>query len=540
MHLDRRRFLRHTLVAGAFLAAGRTPLGARLAESPLAPTGDGFPWLEATIGQLQAAMGRGELTAVALTQAYLERIAAIDQAGPTLRAVIEVNPDALAIAAEADRERAAGRVRGALHGIPVLVKDNIDTADRMRTTAGSLALAEAKPARDATVIARLRAAGAVLLGKTNLSEWANFRSTRSISGWSGRGGQTRNPYALDRNTSGSSSGSAAAVAANLCAVAVGTETDGSIVSPASVCGLVGVKPTVGLVSRAGIIPISASQDTAGPMARTVRDAAVLLGALATADERDPATQARPAGLPTDLAVGLDQPALTGARLGVFRAGMALTPKTEAVLAAAVAALQAAGAEVVDPVDVPGQKELGDAEFEVLLYEFKAGLNAYFAALGPKAPIKSIEELIAFNRTQADRELSYFGQELLEQAQAKGPLTDQAYLDALATCRRLARAEGIDAVLAHHRLDALVTLTNGPAWLIDPVNGDSYTGGSSSLAAVAGYPSVTVPAGQIMGLPVGVSFIGAAWSELRLLQLAADFERRLPARRPPEFRASVAW
>jgi len=528
------------MVAGAVLAAWRTPLGARLAAAEPPATGHDFSWFEATIDQLQAAMARGEVTAVALTQAYLDRIAAIDQAGPTLRTVIEVNPDALAIAAQADRDRAAGRVMGPLHGIPVLVKDNIDTADRMRTTAGSLALLEAKPARDATVVARLRAGGAVLLGKTNLSEWANFRSTRSISGWSGRGGQTRNPYALDRNTSGSSSGSAAAVAANLCAVAVGTETDGSIVSPASVCGLVGVKPTVGLISRAGIIPISASQDTAGPMARTVRDAALLLGLLAAADARDGATQARPADLPADFTLGLDRAALTGARLGIFRAGMALTPKTEAVLADAIAALRAAGAEIVDPVEIAGQKELGDAEFEVLLYEFKDGLNAYFASLGPEAPIKSLEELIAFNRAHADREMPYFGQELLEQAQAKGPLTDQAYRDALATCRRLARAEGIDAALARHRLDALVTLTNGPAWLIDPVNGDSYTGGSSSLAAVAGYPSVTVPAGHVMGLPVGISFTGTAWSEARLLQLAADFERRTAARRPPEFLPSVRW
>lgn len=540
MPLNRRRFIRDAMVAGAVLAAWRTPLGARIAEAGPRVTGSDFPWLEATIDQLQAALARGELTAVALTQAYLDRIAAIDQAGPTLRAVIEVNPDALAIAAEADRERAAGRARGPLHGIPVLVKDNIDTADRLRTTAGSLALLEAKPARDATVVARLRAAGAVLLGKTNLSEWANFRSTRSISGWSGRGGQTRNPYALDRNPSGSSSGSAAAVAANLCAVAVGTETDGSIVSPASVCGLVGVKPTVGLISRAGIVPISASQDTAGPMARTVRDAALLLGVLASADARDAATLARPADLPVDFTPGLDRATLAGARLGIVRGGMALTSKTEAVLAEAIAALRAAGAEIVDPVEIAGQKELGDAEFEVLLHEFKDGLNAYFAALGPASPIKSLEELIAFNRAHADREMPYFGQELLEQAQAKGPLTDKAYLDALATCRRLARAEGIDAALASHRLDALVTLTNGPAWLIDPVNGDSYTGGSSSLAAVAGCPSVTVPAGQIMGLPVGISFTGRAWSELRLLQLAADFERRTAARHPPEFRASVAW
>ncbi|MBX3750478.1 MAG: amidase [Opitutaceae bacterium] len=540
MHLNRRRFIRDAMVAGAVLAAWRMPLGARVADTEVRVAGSDFPWLEATIDQLQATMARGELTAVALTQAYLERIAAIDQAGPTLRAVIEVNPEALAIAAEADRERAAGRVHGPLHGIPVLVKDNIDTADRMRTTAGSLALLEAKPARDATVVARLRAGGAVLLGKTNLSEWANFRSTRSISGWSGRGGQTRNPYALDRNPSGSSSGSAAAVAANLCAVAVGTETDGSIVSPASVCGLVGVKPTVGLISRAGIIPISASQDTAGPMARTVKDAALLLGVLASADARDAATQARPADLPTDFTTGLGQPALSGARLGIFRGGMALNPKTEAVLADAIAALRAAGAEIVDPVEVAGMKELGDAEFEVLLYEFKDGLNAYFATLGPAAPIRSLEQLIAFNRAHADREMPYFGQELLEQAQAKGPLTEQAYLDALATCRRLARAEGIDAALASHRLDALVTLTNGPAWPIDPVSGDSYTGGSSSLAAVAGYPSVTVPAGQIMGLPVGLSFTGKAWSELRLLQLAADFERRTAARTPPQFLPSVKW
>lgn len=540
MYLNRRRFIRDAMIAGAVLAAWRTPLGASTTKSDPRATGGEFPWLEATIDQLQAAMNRGELTAVALTQAYLDRIAAIDQAGPALRAVIEVNPEALAIAAQADRDRAAGRVLGPLHGIPVLVKDNIDTADRMRTTAGSLALLEAKPARDATVVAQLRAGGAVLLGKTNLSEWANFRSSRSISGWSGRGGQTRNPYALDRNTSGSSSGSAAAVAASLCAVAVGTETDGSIVSPSSVCGLVGVKPTVGLVSRAGIIPISASQDTAGPMARTVRDAALLLGVLASNDARDAATQVRPAELPSDFTVGLGEPALTGARLGIFRGGMALTPKTEAVLNEALAALRAAGAEIVDPVEIAGQKELGDAEFEVLLYEFKDGLNAYFASLGLEAPIKSLEELIAFNRAHADREMPYFGQELLEQAQAKGPLTDQAYRDALATCRRLARTEGIDAALAQHRLDALVTLTNGPAWLIDPVNGDSYTGGSSSLAAVAGYPSVTVPAGHIMGLPVGISFTGKAWSEARLLQLAADFERRTAARRPPQFRSSVAW
>ena len=539
MKLDRRHFLQGALLTGAALAATRLPVLGRVAEA-VQSSEAGFPWWEATVAQLQAAMERGELTAVALTQAYLARIAQLDRAGPKLNAIIEVNPEALELAAQADRERAAGHLRGPLHGIPVLIKDNIDSADRMRTTAGSLALLGSKPRQDATVVAQLRAGGAVLLGKTNLSEWANFRSTRSISGWSGRGGQTRNPYALDRNPSGSSSGSAVAVAASFCAVAVGTETDGSIVSPASVCGLVGLKPTVGLVSRAGIIPISASQDTAGPMARTVRDAALLLGVLAGADARDGATQARPAGLPRDYTQGLDAPALPGARLGVVRAAMDLNPKTEAVLAEAVAALRAAGAEVVDPVEIAGMKELNNAEFEVLLYEFKDGLNAYFAALGPDAPIKSLEALIAFNAAHATKEMPYFRQELLEQAQAKGPLTDKAYVDALATCRRLARAEGIDAALAQHRLDALVTLTNGPAWLIDPVSGDSYTGGTSTLAAVAGYPSVTVPAGEIMGLPVGLLFTGRAWSELKLLQLAADFERRVAARVPPRFQPTVKW
>lgn len=516
------------------LAGVMSVVVARAAESA-AP--ERFPYLEAKVENLQAAMADGHLTAVALTQAYLERIAQIDRAGPTVNSVIELNPDALAQAAAADAERAAGKVRGPLHGIPVLVKDNIDTADGMQTTAGSRALAGVKPAQDATIVTRLREAGAVLLGKTNLSEWANFRSTKSISGWSGRGGQTRNPYVLDRNPSGSSSGSAAAVAANLCVVAVGTETDGSIVSPASVNGLVGVKPTVGLVSRAGIIPIAATQDTAGPMARTVRDAALLLSVLADgpADPRDPAMTVRPADLPKDYTQGLDQPELKGARLGVVRAAeFGLGPKSDAALEAVVAALRAAGAEVIDPVEIVGMRELGEAEYTVLLYEFKAGLNAHLTGLGPQAPVKSLADLIAFNRAHASEEMPYFQQELFEAAEAKGPLTDAAYTEALAKCRQLARTEGIDAALAKHRLDAIVTLTSGPAWLIDPVSGDSYTGGSSTLAAVAGYPSVTVPAGEIMGLPVGVLFTGPAWSEAKLLQLAADFERRVHARRPPQF------
>jgi amidase len=538
MKITRWGILRGALLAGAVLAF----TGSSVRENAVAAArpADDFPWLEATVTQLQTAMADGELTAVALTQAYLDRIESIDRAGPRLNSVIEVNPDALAQAAAADRERAAGTVRGPLHGIPVLVKDNIDTADAMHTTAGSLALVGAKPAQDATVVARLREAGAVLLGKTNLSEWANFRSTKSISGWSGRGGQTRNPYVLDRNPSGSSSGSGAAVAANLCVVAVGTETDGSIVSPASVNGLVGVKPTVGLVSRAGIIPISASQDTAGPMARTVRDAALLLGVLAGGpdDPRDAVTATRPADRPDDYTQGLDKPALKGTRLGVLRGAMDLSPKTAAVVDAALDVLRNAGAEIIE-VELSAMKELGDAEFEVLLYEFKAGLNAYFASLGPDAPVPTLEALIAYNRAHAAEELTYFGQELLELAHAKGPLTDEAYLNAVATCRRLARTEGIDALLAQHRLDALITLTNGPAWLIDPVNGDSYTGGTSSLAAVAGYPSVTVPAGVIMGLPVGLSFTGPAWSELKLLQLAADFERHADARTVPQFLTTLA-
>lgn len=493
-----------------------------------------FPYAEATISSLQQQMAASSLTAADLTSAYLARIAEIDRAGPTLNAIIELNPDAPSLARQLDAERKAGRVRGPLHGIPVLIKDNIATADRTETTAGSLALVGAKPPRDAALVAQLRAAGAVILGKTNLSEWANFRGDKSISGWSGRGGQTRNPYALDRNTSGSSSGSAAAVAADLCVVAVGSETDGSIVSPASVCGLVGVKPTVGLVSRAGIIPISASQDTAGPMARTVRDAALLLEAMAAADTRDPVTQSRPSGFATDFAARLKPGALKGARLGLVRGPFGLDPRLTPLFDAAVDKMKAAGAEIVDLGEFPDFNKAGDAELEVLLYEFKAGLNAYLAELGATSPMKSLADLIAFNTVHADRELAHFGQELMVKAQAKGPLTDPAYLDARALCLKVTRTEGIDALLAKHRLDALVSLTNGTAWLIDPINGDAYTGGSSSPAAVAGYPSVTVPAGEYRGLPVGISFYGAAWTDGKMLALAADFEAKAPARRAPNF------
>ncbi len=491
-----------------------------------------FPLAEATIDQVQEQMRAGKLTSVALTTAYLQRIAEVDKAGPKLNAVIEINPEALDIARQLDAERAAGRVRGPLHGIPVLIKDNIATADRMETTAGSLALVGAKPPRDAALVAQLRAAGAVILGKTNLSEWANFRGDKSVSGWSARGGQTRNPYGLARNPSGSSSGSAVAVAANLCAAAVGTETDGSIVSPASVCGVVGVKPTVGLVSRAGVIPISASQDTAGPMARTVRDAALVLEVIAAADPRDAATQSRPAGLRTDFAAQLAPGALQGARLGVLHGPFGLDPRLDPLLAHALDSLRAAGAEIVDLGEFPGFNRAGEAEMEVLLYEFKDGLNAYFATLGPEARVKSLADLIAFNRAHDAQELPNFGQELLERAQAKGRLTDEAYHKARELCLLANRTEGIDALLTKHHLDALIALTNGPSWLIDPVNGDAFTGGSSSPAAVAGYPSVTVPAGDYRGLPIGLSFFGAAWTEARLLALAADYEQRTQARRAP--------
>ena len=498
---------------------------------------ESFPYAEITIDAAQAQMREGSLTAVQLTQAYLDRIAAIDAAGPQLNAVIEVNPAALAIAKARDAERAAGHVRGPLHGIPILIKDNIATADEMQTTAGSLALVDARPSVDADVTARLRDAGAVLLGKTNLSEWANFRSTRSTSGWSGRGGQTHNPYALDRSPSGSSSGSAVAVAANLCVVAVGTETDGSVVSPSSVNGIVGIKPTVGLVSRAGIIPISTSQDTAGPMARTVRDAVLLLEAMAGRGERDAATLAQPEGAGVGLVDALRPGALQGKRLGVFTFGFGEHPRMAVVLAQARETLTGAGAELID-VPLPDRSAIGAAEIEVLRYEFKDGLNAWFRSLGDDAPVKSLADLICFNLEHRDREMPFFDQEEVELSELKGPLTEPEYLEALATSRRLTRDDGIDQLIAEHELDALICLTNGPAWMIDPVNGDNYTGGSSTLAAVSGYPAITVPAGQNLGLPIGLTFIGPAWSEAKVFALAGEFETLTQARRPPTFPPTV--
>jgi amidase len=528
--MDRRQFLRSGGLAAAVIVIPRR--AAEAEETPLAIE-------EATIVELQARMQAGELSGRALSKAYLDRIDALDRHGPELRHVIETNADALEIAAALDAERKARDARGPLHGIPVLLKDNIDTADKMTTTAGSLALAGSIPARDAFVAARLRAAGAVLIGKANLSEWANFRSTRSSSGWSGRGGQGKNPYALDRNPCGSSSGSAAAVAANLVAVSVGTETDGSIVCPGSANGVVGLKPTLGLVSRAGIIPIAHSQDTAGPMARTVRDAAVLLTALAGPDPRDEATSAARAHVAEDYASFCLDRGLAGARIGVARKFFGKDPNVDRVMEAALADMKKAGAVLVDPVDLETGKEYEDPEFEVLLYEFKADLNAYLAALGPKAPVKSLAEAIAFNEAHRETEMPYFGQEIFVKAQEKGDLTTPAYREALAKCRRLSREEGIDAAVAKGRLDAIVAPTGGPAWLTDLVNGDHFTGVSSSTPpAVAGYPAITVPAGFVFGLPVGLSFFGPAWSEPVLIRLAHSFERATGHRRPPRLLKSA--
>jgi amidase len=523
--MNRRAFVQLTSLAAAHIFAGGC---ASRVRRPL------FQLEEAAILDLQDAMSDGRENAVSLTTKYLQRIDALDKRGPRVNAIIELNPDALAIARALDAERKAKGRRGPLHGVPVLIKDNIDTHDRMMTTAGSLALLGSIPPQDSTVARKLREAGAVILGKTNLSEWANFRGNRSTSGWSGRGGLTRNPYVLDRNASGSSSGSAVAVSANLCAFAIGTETNGSIVSPSSHCGLVGLKPTVGLVSRAGIIPISQSQDTAGPMTRTVADAAVALGVLAGIDARDSATaSSRDKGY-RDYTKFLDANGLRGARLGIARKFFSANSRANKVLDSAIAVMKHAGAEIIDPADLPTHGKFGSAEHEVLVHEFKAGLNAYFASLGPGAPVRSLQDVIEFNERNKDREMPFFGQETMLEAQKKGPLTEQVYLDARANARRLAGKEGIDAIMDQHRLDAIVAPTAGPAGKFDFIYGDRGEGGSSGPAAVAGYPNITVPAGDVFGLPVGVSFFGRAFSEPVLLKIAFAFEQATKARRPPKF------
>jgi amidase len=538
--MNRRSFVRKGVSGAAGLAAAGVSISAR-SETVTSNRGKPEPSVpaafeldEATIAELQAGMASGKHSAHSVAQKYIERIEDVDDHGPAINSVIELNPDALSIAAELDKERKAGRVRGPLHGIPVLIKDNIDTHDRMTTTAGSLALGGSIPLQDAFVAKKLRDAGAVIIGKTNLSEWANFRSSHSSSGWSGRGGQTKNPYVLDRNPCGSSSGTGASIAANLAAIGVGTETDGSVVCPSNANSLVGIKPTLGLISRAGIVPIAHSQDTAGPMCRTVTDAAILLGALAGVDARDDETRGSAGKSFADYTKFLDANGFKGARIGVHRKAFGFNDAVDKLMTDCIDIIKKRGATVIDPADIPTQGKFDDTELEVLLYEFKADLNSYLASLGPRAPVKSLKEIIDFNEQYRDREMPYFGQDLFAKAQAKGPLTDKAYRDALAKNRRLSRKEGIDFVMDKNKLDALIAPTGGPPWPTDWVNGDHFTGGYSTASSVAGYPHITVPAGYIFGMPVGISFFGRAWSEPTLIKFAYAFEEATKARRAPKF------
>jgi len=511
MNIDRRNFL-------GLVAAGT-------AAAALAGPADGaeaFELEEITVGELQNGMREGRFSAQSIAEAYLQRIDAIDKRGPALNAIIELNPDALRIATQMDDERRRSLVRGPLHGIPVLIKDNIDTADRMHTSAGSLALAESIAPRDAAVVARLRDAGAVILGKTNLSEWANFRSNHSTSGWSGRGGLTKNPYILDRNGCGSSTGTGVAISANLAAVGIGTETDGSVVCPSSASGLVGIKPTLGLLGGSGIVPIAHSQDTAGPMCRTVADAALLLGVLAG----------------KDYAGALDKNGLRGARIGVARKYFGFNEHVDALMKEAIDAIKRCGATIVDPADMATTGKYDDAELEVLLFEFKNDVNKYLAGLAPNVRTRTLADLIKFNEEHRDREMPYFGQDLFVRAEAKGPLTDPKYKAARAKCVRMSRAEGIDKLMKEHKLDAAIAPTGGPVWVTDLANGDHFSGGYSTASAVAGYPHVTVPAGMAFGLPVGLSFFAGKNSEPTLIKFAYAFEQATKGRRKPGFRPTL--
>ncbi len=551
--MKRREFLGTGAAAGGALALGATGGcsapdpgrdAARARQGAVGPAA-GQPWPvssfeldEVSITELHAGMVSGRWTSEELTGMYLERIREIDGQGPPLRSVIETNPDALEIARERDREREGGQVRGCLHGIPILLKDNIATHDRMTTTAGSLALEGSVPPEDSWLAGKLREAGAILLGKANLSEWANYRSSRSSSGWSGRGGQCRNPYVLDRNPCGSSSGSGAAASANLCAGAVGTETNGSIVCPSSANGVVGIKPTVGLISRTRNIPISHTQDTAGPMARTVRDAALMLGCMTGVDTADPATAASAGQAHTDYTPFLDPEGLKGARIGVATQYSRGHERVEALFAEALEVMRKAGATVVDIPEVEAWRQMGRPSGTVMRYEFKADLNAYLAGLGSAAPVKTLEEIIAFNETHAEREMPWFRQETFLASQEMGPLTDAAYAEALAEAMRLSRAEGIDRVMEEHTLDAIVAPTGSPAWTTDLINGDRFHMGSSSPAAISGYPNITVPMGSFQELPVNISFWGRAWSEPALLRVAYAFEQLTGHRSKPRFLATM--
>ncbi len=543
----RRNFL-CTGVTATLAAAAYPAFGAARVADPVPAPGPGvqnvernfkkdFELDEITIDDLQKALQSGQYSSRSLTEKYLARIAEIDKAGPMVNAVIELNPDALQIADALDLERKSKGPRGPLHGIPMLIKDNIDTSDRMQTTAGSLALAGSPAPNDAFVAAQLRKAGAVILGKTNLSEWANIRSSHSTSGWSGRGGLTRNPYALDRNPCGSSSGTGAAVSANLCVAGVGTETDGSVVCPSSANGLAGLKPTVGLVSRSGIVPISHSQDTAGPMARTVRDVAILLGAMAGADQQDSATADSRGKLFADYTKFLDPAGLKGARLGVVRKYCGFNDAVDQLMDTLIGEMKRAGAEIVDPADIPTIGKFDESELTVFYYELKADLAAYLARRG-NISVKSLKDVIEFNEHNRDREMPYFGQDIFLKSEQKGPLSTKEYVDALAMNQKLSRPEGIDFIMDKFKLDALVAPTAGPAWLTDLINGDHAAGGSSSAAAVAGYPNINVTAGYLWGLPVGISFFGRAWSEPTLLKIAYSFEQLTKARQKPRFLPTI--
>ena len=511
----------------------------RSSPNPAAKAPADFELDEVSLTDLAVGLRSGKWTSSKLVELYLGRIEAVDHGGPRLGAVLTVNPDAMALARRLDQEREGSHIRGRLHGIPILIKDNIQTSDRMSTTAGSLALADWRPPQDSFVAARLRAAGALILGKTNLAEWAGFRSLHGTNGWSACGGQTRNPYALDRNPSGSSSGSGAGTAASLCGAAIGTETDGSVTSPASINGIVGMKPTVGLVSRSGIVPISANQDTAGPMARTVRDLAILLSAMTGVDPQDPATDGSHGKVASDYTRFLDARGLRGARLGIPRKFFESNAPLDRFLSGCVDALKKAGGEVIDPADLPSHGQLDDPEMDLQSYEFKDGINRYLSRLPATSPVRSLKELIAFNEKNRAREMPFFDQELMIQSEAKGPLSEAGYRKTRAACLLLSRARGIDAVIAKHKLDALVTLTSGPAWLTDYVNGDYDVGGCFTPPAAAGYPHITVPAGFYRGLPIGLSFFGTAWSEPNLIKFAYAWEQQMNARRKPGFLASAS-
>ncbi len=531
--MDRRRFIQNSSLGSVGIVL--TDASCRVEEwGSHSKAPQEFELDEMSIADLQRAMETGQYSARQISELFIRRIEEIDSGGPTLRSILEINPEALAIAYALDRERKEKGPRGPLHGIPVVLKDNLDTADGMTTTAGSLALEGFVAPRDSFVARRLRDAGAVLLAKANLSEWANFRSTRSSSGWSARGGQCRNPYVLDRNPCGSSSGSAVAVSAQLGAVAIGTETDGSIVCPSNANGVVGLKPTVGLVSRAGIIPISHSQDTAGPITRTVADAAVVLGAISGFDPLDLTTQAGMHHSCDDYTRYLDPHGLKGKRIGVARQFFGFHKEVDRLMEEAISEMKRCGAEVIDPTDIPTRGKFGDSEFTVLLYEFKENLNAYLKALGAAAPVKSLEEIIQYNEQHRDMEMPYFGQEIFQQSQEKGPLANEEYQEALARNHRLARTEGIDFVVNRYQLDAIIAPAGGPAWKTDLICGDHSVGGSSSCAAVAGYPNLTVPVGFVRGLPVGISFFGRGWSEPTLIRLAYSFEQATKFREKPRF------